>query len=422
MSGFPRFLLVYFILGALAGCTDRQHRNPLDPLTTSPAGEFSGLVAVAGDGEIVLRWDYSHFDDVEGYRLYRRVEGQGLVAHPPESLPPAATRWVDAAVENGTTYEYRLALLVRGEGEHLLEDVRRATPGEQVCWVGDAFTGIVWQISPDGRTEHFGRGRFADLAGMALYLADGSCWVSDPRSWGLGRIRADGELEPRVAALGAPAALSIDSEHGIGWVVDREHREVAWFSVAAATDTLSLARVDAHFVQPDGVSARDDHCWIADRGAGRVLLVARDGQRRVEFSGLPQPGPIAAASADVAWLLLGNGDRLVRLDAARGRVDEVALPFAAPVRALDVAVESQACWVLGDGDLAVFGPDGMLLEHSTVAGLPSGRRGLALDEAHRQVWIGAPSVLCKYSMDGELLAKLEGFSKPSLVLVDAGAF
>ena len=409
MSGLRRYLLVYLILSVLSGCTDRPHRNPLDPLTTSPGYEFTGLVAVAGDGEIVLQWDYTHFGDVEGYRLYRGSGAQDLVSHPAAPLPPETTRWVDAEVENGTTYEYRLALLVRGEGERLLEGFRRATPGEQVCWVGDPLSGIVWKISPDGRSEQFGRGRFSDLSGMALHLADGSCWVSDPRSWGLGRIRADGEMETRTAGLGAPAALSIDSEHGIGWVVDRERREVAWFSVATDSDTLAPVRVDAHFVEPFAVSARADHCWIVDPAAGRVLLVARDGQRRIEFTGLPQPGLIVAASADVAWLVL-----------RRGRAEEIPLPFVSPVLALDVEVVSQACWVLGETDLAVLGPDGALLDHSTITGLPAGGRGLAVDEEHQEVWIGAPSVLCKYSMAGELLGKLEGFSDLSLVLVDAG--
>ena len=149
--------------------------------------------------------------------------------------------------------------------------------------------------------------------------------------------------------------------------------------------------------------------------------MARDGLRRVQFSGLARPGLIVAASADLAWVSLDDGDALARLDAAAGTAEEVGLPYAGPVRALAVEMQRRTCWVLGDGDLAVFGPDGAQLQHSTLSGVPSGRRGLAVDEVHQEVWIGAPSLLCKYSMQGELLAKLEGFSQPSLVLINAAA-
>ena len=54
-------------------CSDRPRRNPLDPQTEDVQSEsFSALTALALDGQVELQWDFSHFIDIEGYRLYRR--------------------------------------------------------------------------------------------------------------------------------------------------------------------------------------------------------------------------------------------------------------------------------------------------------------------------------------------------------------
>ncbi len=413
------------------GCADRQHRNPLDPdsQNTGPEDVLQNLQVVAGNAEVVLSWDYSYFDDVVGHQLYRRVGSATFKLRTP--LSAETLEFVDTEVENDTTYDYCLTLQIEGEDERptlQIEDADgvlrkgfiRATPGEEVCWVGDRASGLVWKISPDGRSAQFGRGRFPALEGLALNRRDGSVWVSDRLVEGLSRIPADGSEETEFlrADLGEAGDLSIDSQEGIAWVVDTQHKQVKWFELAGAADSLDLKVVDAHFIDPSRLSAWDDHCWIVDGPAGRVLLYGRDGKSRVEFGDLEQAGRVAAKSADLAWVLVRGGEGLVRLDATTEEKREVELPFE---RARTLAVDrlSGDCWVLGDADVVVFSRAGVLLQHRT--GI-SGGQGLALDEVHQKVWIGQVGSLGKFTAEVRTLAFLGGFSTPFLLEVDPGSF
>jgi len=413
------FLLVVCVLSwALGACTERQHRNPLDPLSRNPEKVLEPLAAIAGNGEVILRWDFSHFDDIGGYQLYRRSGTDTFKLISP--LAPGTGEFVDTDVQNGISYDYRLALQVEDEGELFLHEVLRATPGVEVCWVGDRMSGLVWKISPDGRSAQFGRGRFPDLRGLALNRGDGSVWVSDGRMEELARIGAEAEAEIEVyrAKIGTPGSLSIDSYNGLVWVIDSERKQVKFFDLAALGDTLELLTVDAHFVEPMRLAAWDNHCWIVDSQVGRVLLYDRHGERRIEFGALEEPGVVAAAGADLAWVLVRQGGGMVRLDAATGEAREISLPFE-QAQDLEVDRENGDCWVVGDGDLAVFNRDGTLsLHHGNI----EGGRGLALDEVHHRVWIGRSGFLSKFNLQVEGLSLLGGFSTPFLVVVDPGRF
>ena len=116
----------------------------------------------------------------------------------------------------------------------------------------------------------------------------------------------------------------------------------------------------------------------------REVRAEVDGVRRVEFGDLEQPGLIAAGSADLAWVLVRQGGGMVRLDAATGEAREISLPFEL-AQNLEVDRENGDCWVVGDGDLAVFKRDGTLSLHDANI---EGGRGLALDEVHQRVWTG----------------------------------
>jgi hypothetical protein len=413
------FLLVVCILSwGLNGCTERQHRNPLDPLRSNPEDVLEPLAVMAGNGEVVLRWDFSHFDDISGYQLYRRVGSETFKLVAP--LAPEILEFVDSDVENGTTYDYRLALQIQGEDEFFVDGFLRATPGAEICWVGDRSSGLVWKISPDGRSAQFGRGRFPDLSGLALNRRDGAVWVSDRLVVGLSRIGAEAEAEIKNyhAEIGAAGPLSIDSDRGIAWVIDSEDKQVKFFELTAVADTLELFTVDAHFVEPAHLAAWDNHCWIVDDQVGRVLFYHRDGERRVEFGDLEEPGEVAAGSADLAWVLVRQGGGVMRLDGAAPEAREIALPFA-PAWDLEVDRENGECWVVGDGHLAVFNRDGTLLLHQADI---EGGQGLALDEVHRRVWIGRSGFLSKFTLEGQGLSLLGGFSTPLLVEVDPGRF
>jgi len=133
------------------------------------------------------------------------------------------------------------------------------------------------------------------------------------------------------------------------------------------------------------------------------------------WRGLDRPGPMAADQGGGAWVLAQGGQGLFRL-VPDGSARQVELPFA---RGLGVEVDpgSGACWVVGEEEVAALAPDGALLAHWQ--GIEGGR-GLAVDGAQAQVWIATPGFLLRFSMSGELLARLGGFASLSWIELNPG--
>ena len=403
-----------WLLVTALGCTDRQRRNPLDPQVVDPqSGLLNPLQALALDGRVELRWDFSRFAEIEGYRILRRLPDRdwGPIS---DILNPATTTYTDDGVQNGTSYDYRLNLLVDGEGERGTNEVIRATPGAEEAWIADRTTGLVWKISADARSAHFAQGRFLDLADIAIDGSDGSCWVSDGRFAGLYKIDGDGDLQTLAAAVERPGALAIDANAQIGWLADLGRRRVFWFSLAA-TDSLELFVVDASFANPSALAVQAGGCWIADESQNRAMFYQTDGNRQVEFHSLQGPVALAAGGQGEAWLLADEGRDLLRLDRL-GTVQEADLPFAA---AIDISVDglTGACWALGERDLAVFSAEGALLQHW--ADVPGGS-GLFFDTRHQRAWIATRSSLLKITDEGQTIARLDGFSNIVRIVVDPG--
>ena len=410
-----RSLWIGCCLSALIlACSDRPRRNPLDPQAEDVQSEsFSTLTALALDGQVELRWNFSHFIDIEGYRLYRRQpKGEWEPITP--VLASNATAYSDAGLQNGMDYEYQLSLLVAGEDERPSGRPVSATPGPEVAWAADRHSGLVWKISADARSAHFAQGRFFDLATIALDVADGSCWVSDRGFAGLYRIAGDGELAALTAAVETPGALAIDAAARIGWLADEGRQRVFFFSLDAA-DSLALFPVDATFTRPVALAAQAGGCWIADQAQGRVLFYQTDGTRAVEFRALAAPEALAAGAEGDVWLLGNEGHSLTRLGRT-GTALDVELPFAAAV-SLAVDGASGDCWVLGERDLAVLAADGTLEQHWT--DVPRGS-ALSFDAVQRRAWIATGNALLKFAPEGQTLARLEGFSSIIRIAVDPG--
>lgn len=291
-----------------AGCTDRQARNPLDPGATGvdPAVVVGPLEAVAGDGQVQLRWNYQAFEDIAGYRLYRRTGKEEQL--PYRELEPADTALVDEAVENGLTYQYQLALLIRGEGERRLTPLRLATPGPQAAWAADPGSGLVWRIAPDNRAPFFAHGRFPGLNGIGVDRRDGSCWVSDASYRGAIRIGADGKLSQHPGRIGEPGPLAVDPQSGEGWLVDRAEQTVLWFALPAGEDSLRFEVVDARFAGLRVLEALDGSCWIGD--GERLLRYWRQGNRRREWE-VRGTTALAPTREGGAWVLVEQGQGLV---------------------------------------------------------------------------------------------------------------
>ena len=408
-------------------CSDRQHRNPFDPMVENPVDKVAALEAIARDQRVTLRWNYTFFEDLLGLRIYRRTAGSEETAM---DLAPGETSYEDRDVVNGTDYEYRLGLVIAGEGERDSGVLERATPGTAAAWVADPGSGLVWRLAPDGRSSVFAQGRFSYLTSIALTSEDRSCWVGDRNFGGLYRIDREGELQVIPGDIEGVEELAAASEEGLGWMIETDGNRVWWADLPAASDSLRLTAVDAHFEKPSALAAALDACWIVDSAEPRVLLYHRDSTRIEAWTGLESPAGIATSSASEAgddqgrrfpseaWVLTGEGSRLARLEVGSPAV-EIELPFAQGI-ALEVDAATGDCWVLGENGVASIGRDGSLGVHWESLPVGEGRH-LDIDPSHRQLWITGSEGLWKVGMEGEGGTLLGGFSGPMRVLVDPGS-
>ena len=403
-------------LAALVGlsCADRSRRNPLDADAVEPLDLASPLRALAGDGQVELRWDFTRFEDVRAVRLYRESGDSTLT----RELPGTDTSFVDRSVTNGRIYSYRIALDVTGEPELAIAGEHLATPGPERVWVADAASGLVWRLTPDGRQGLFARGYFPSLSAIAIDGETGDCWVGDG-SIGLYRITLDGEVHSVGSALEGAGATVIDPDGRTGWAVSAAGRRVYRFPVAALGDTLSLLELDAAFSDSVHLAlGAGGSLWVADRPAGRVLHVDADGIRLDEWRGLegivdvdPVPGQCCQA-----WALIEGGNVLLRLLPESGR-QERELPFAL-ARQMDVDSTTGDLWIAGEGGIAALQPDGGALLHWPEA---QAGRGVVIDGVNEQLWVAEETELSKITLGGlTYRARLTGFTSIVQVAVDPG--
>ena len=375
-------------------CSGRQHRNPFDPMVENPIDKITALEAIAGDQRVTLRWDYTFFEDLLGLRIYRRTAGSEETAM---DLAPGETSYEDRDVVNGTVYEYRLGLDIAGEGERDSGVLERATPGTAAAWVADPGSGLVWRLAPDGRSSVFAQGRFSYLTSIALTSEDRECWVGDRNFGGLYRIDAEGELQVVHGDLDGVEEFAAAPEDGLGWMIETDGDRVWWADLPAASDSLRLTAVDAHFEKPSALAAALDACWIVDIAEPRVLLYHRDGTRIDAWSGLESPGAIATSLASEsgdeegrrftaeAWVLTGEGEPPGETGGRLSRSGDRASPShkGSPLKSMRPPGTAGSS---GENGVASIGRDGSLGVHWESLPVGEGRH-LDVDPSHRQLWI-----------------------------------
>lgn len=395
-------------------CADRARRNPLDAGASQPLDLASPLRALAGDGQVELRWDFTRFDDLRAVRLYRE-SGDSTMAR---DLPAADTSFVDEAVTNGRIYRYRIALDVPGEPELAIAGEHLATPGPERAWVADGGSGLVWRLTPDGRQGLFARGHFPSLSAIALDRETGDCWVGD-ESLGLYRISDDGQVHPVDSPLDGVGAAVIDPDHRIGWAAPAGGRRVYRFAVAAEADSLPLVEVDAAFSNSVGLAVGSEgSLWVADPPAGRVVHFDAAGERLGEWrdlEGIVDVDPVPGECCQ-AWVLAQGGHRLLQLQPESGRLER-DLPFA-PARQVDVASITGEVWIVGEAGIAALQADGQPLLHWPDA---EAARAVVIDGANQQLWVAGTAELSKITLGGlTYRSRLTGFTTIVQVAVDPG--
>jgi len=414
-----RVLVLVACAHLLAGCADRPRRNPLDVRARSPIDVADPLEALAGNGTVRLRWDFTEFDDLRSVRIWR--EGGEQTVPVVFERDPGDTSFTDDTVINGTIYRYGLILDVVSEGEVAIAGEQLATPGPESGWVADAGSGLVWRLTPDGRRGLFARGAFPELAGLAVDEHTGAAWVGDRRLDGaLHRIDADGTLHRFGTRMTGGGSIAIDAVARVGWAADMLAGAVYRFSLDAQGDTLDLHEIDATLSEPIVVApSPKGGVWVADAADERVLWFDELGFRGGQWESLAGLVDLDASAilCCQAWAIDAGGDRVLRLT-PRAPIRIVSFPYG-PATAVDVADESGVAWILGEGGVVAYESEGGILVQ--IPEIP-GASSLYADETNGQLWVAGDSELWKITLGGlTYRTQLTGFARIIRVIVDPGS-
>jgi hypothetical protein len=103
----------YFVRALACGAdsgleSDDSAVRTVVPRDVFPPGPPAGLVAVSGPGVISLSWDLVRDEDLAGYRVWKKEEGQPEFAPLTQGLLPGSA-FTDPAVQRGKSYVYAVS-------------------------------------------------------------------------------------------------------------------------------------------------------------------------------------------------------------------------------------------------------------------------------------------------------------------------
>lgn len=340
---------VAVLTGLLGGCGGRDRNNPFDPSNPDTHGEPAGLRAISGCRQVELAWDTYGLQDLEGIRLWRGDaggSGETLLTEPP--LGRSVTSYLDAELENGRLYTYRVQFLFAG-GDSASLSPREVEPGAAVPWVGDPCGWGLAQLTADGR-------RFVQRVQVGTAVQD---LVVDSAA---GRLYAAQFDEDRILVCDsrtgdALEAYAVSGPTGLDWNAGLDllvvgafyERRVTWISTASgAVQTVATT------AYPEAVALRDSSLtWIAfddgtvqryDLRTGSAGVVSVELGEASALADDPEGGGCWIADRDGKVVYVNDG----------GAVAETAAGLLA--EPLDLRITGEGtCWVADYGR-------GMLLE------------------------------------------------------------
>ena len=228
-----RLVLASALAALLVGCTTRDRNNPLDPKNRATRGQLPGFNVLAGDGIVELRWVRLSNEGVLGYRIERWRPGGVPAPLPGAEYPEYVAAAEDPAVQNDSTYVYRLiAELASGDSAFSAPDT--ATPGTlRIAAIVADLPGLVG-LTPDARDvlyEFFEKEPYEDLE---LDEQRGWFWLSLFDGGTVVRRRFNGSNVGVEVEVTEPADLTTTPQRGTGWAALPTQARV----VAIGPDTL----------------------------------------------------------------------------------------------------------------------------------------------------------------------------------------
>jgi streptogramin lyase len=410
-----RYLPLLIPLLLLVGCGTRPRANPFDPNNPNTSGRPSGFVALAGDGQVRLRWDaVPPATQLLGYQVYRKGPNQGTYVAISPVLGIEVTTFLDPFLNNNQDYAYRLYFVfVSGLGSRPSEDV--ATPGTPIPWVIESNATDALRITADGRHVATTYGGFGGTYDVAVNVRNGHVWVSDP---GAGRVQV---INPQTGVrttvpYANPGAIAVDSYDGTAWVCGLD--ELAHFREQGDAASLPIPNLASPL--DAAVDLVDGSVWVCERGANRVRHYDGSGTLKSQSS-VAAPTRVAVDSVtQIAWITSFTRGTVTRIDQAGAILDTLDL-FVTPV-GISIDAVHRRIWVAdpGAGQIVALRASDGSVELRLPGFLDVGE--LSADPRTGEVWavLADPGELVKVAPTGVVRRRTSGFHLPIAVSTDPG--
>ena len=220
-----------------------------------------------------------------------------------------------------------------------------------------------------------------------------------------------------LSGLGTPPAEDVaGTGAAVPWLVEWNGDDL----VQVTPDNRRVVARFGGYVGAADVAANPvtGEVWVADEGAGRVVVYQPQSGVTVTIPGLFLPRAVAVDPFDGTGWVCDGGNHLVYHFTPDG--DQVAQPIAALNGPVDVAVDPQdgSLWVCerGAGRVDRYDPAGQLLWSQPVA-YPS---RVAVDSTTREGWVTSyeRGTVSRFSLTGQPLGPISGFRSPFGVAAD----
>ena len=410
-----RRLAALLVLGAItiAGCSDRDRLNPLDPANVLTGGAPQQFVALAGDGTAELRWRPPPTSLVFGFRLSRRV-GTATTFTLLAELAPDVDHYIDGGLANDVDCTYRLSYLLQGDVASAPAEAT-ARPGLARPWVADYNSRAVVRLTPDGRyvAERF-TGSMQSPAALDVDQTTGQVWVCDPSGRRMWRITPGGGIE-EIGSLAKPVAIEVDPVRGRAWICDQGLGALQSFD---RTNPVS-PRVDIRGLGMPisvGVDPTDGSAWVAERDSARIRHIGLSGNS-IGSTHVLAPSRVAVDSATRrVWITSFDQHRVDWFSAAGTPIDSIKT-LSGPV---GVAVDGRSgrVWVCDSRAHVVIAYDRNGVELMRVTGLEEPIEiGLDRDTGDAWVTLQATAQVVRITPDGHIAARLGGFGYPADIAI-----
>lgn len=336
------------VAACLTGCEERQRLNPLDPLNPVTRGRPTGVRVVSEMHDITVSWEPIAVEGMVGYRLHRRIAGEGLFQLVSE-VSADSCLFRDHRRPFGVVHEYCVSALA-GDYESPCSAPVSITPGPTFCWVVSSYDGSVVRLTHDRRHELL---RYKSMAYPWIVEADpvtGSAWVVDAIYGSVTEVTASGSERVRLGWFRQPSDIALDPRRRHLWITEQASTDSAVVHKFTTDGTLIFTR--AGLVSPSrlAIDTKTGSCFVADTRAQKVLRVAGNGQLSQVAEKLVWPTGLAC-DPQSGQLWIADATQVLRLSLRTGTLAQAEGPF---VRAYVAAANDSTgeCWVVDLGPLA----------------------------------------------------------------------